>query len=108
MSQRAVFVGLIQRLFERTPPVTAIGPACVEVTAFQRPGEIVVFALNRQEGEELLPMRDVRIDVRTAETVKAVRLASTGEEISAEITADGIAFTLPEFRIRSVIVVEQV
>jgi hypothetical protein len=106
MSQRAVFVGLVERLLDRTPPVTASAPSCVEVTAFERAGEIVVFALNRQDGEELLPIRDVRIEVRTGAAVRAVRLLPTGEELEAETTADGIAFTLPEFRIRAVIMVK--
>jgi hypothetical protein len=106
-TQRAVFVRLVRRLLGRTPRVTGRGPRSVEFTAFRRPEELVVFALNRQDGDETIPVRGVEVDVE-ADGVGAVRLLP--DEVDIPFTAaDGrVRFTLPEFRTRAVAAIRRV
>ena len=105
-SQRSVFVRLILGLLDRKPSVTGKGPRCVELTAFERADEIVVFALNRQDGVEPVPVRDVEVEVRMSRPPRQVRVLPSGPELAWERTTDGVHFVLPEFRIRCVVAIE--
>jgi hypothetical protein len=106
-TQRTVFVRTIERLLERPSPVTAVAPRSVEVIAFDRPEERVVFVLNRQDGDEILPVRDVVIELRGERPASRVRVLPDGPDLERERTRDGVRFTLPECRAWAVVAVEK-
>ena len=106
-SQRAVFVRLVRRLLDRAPQVTGVGPRCVELTAFEQGDRRVIFALNRPEGAELVPISGFEVDVADEESlIRAVRLLPDGPDLEFE-RADGRArFVLPTFGARAAVLLE--
>lgn len=104
-TQRAVFVRLIEGLLGRPAEIRGRGPRCVEITAFDRGSETVVFALNRPAGDEPVPVRDFVLELRLGRAVREVRLLPEGTPLE-HVEADGlVTVTLPEFRNRCVVAV---
>jgi hypothetical protein len=105
-SQRTVFVRLIRRLLGHEPAVTGHGARCVELTAFDRGDELVIFALNRQDGDEPVPVHGFEIDIAEPGAT-AVRLLPDGIELPHRRENGRLRATLPPFRTRVVVAVER-
>ena len=96
-SQRQVFCNVIQRLKTRPFCVETNGPAAIEITRFDKPGEIFLHVLNHQAELPNIPVYDTEIRIPTnGKSIRRVSLLPDDTALESREAHGVLYITLPK------------